>query len=74
MTATNICYNFVGFRYSPPFLISLSSTNTNLFFCFFWGGGGGGYICHRLLTFNKSLLNKYQLVFFGGGGGRGYLS
>ena len=38
MTATNICYNFVGFRYSPP--LSFNSVAPPLLSSISQGGGG----------------------------------
>ena len=45
MTATNIFYNFVGFRYSPPFLtciIRVTPFISSLLPKIKDGGGGGG--------------------------------
>ena len=37
MTATNMCYNFVGFRYSPPPLLSATGFAWASFFPgWFW--------------------------------------
>ena len=43
MTATNKCYNFVGFGYSPPLIVCTGlCTGFHLENCPRGGGGGGG--------------------------------
>ena len=42
MTATNMCYNFVGFRYSPPVAFMRTIKSINTLSVIIGGGGGGG--------------------------------